>query len=138
MHVQKFEYLMNCLSKFKKQTHSGKLLLRAFKWAINADFWGKSKFWCEHPNNCHKFPLRWFYNHYFLLYKTYSLRKIWKKPNDIACFFTFFKSNIIGPNLGQILPHQDHTQFDFICWFIRSNEICWRNPNNFKNLIGIQ
>ena len=69
---------------------------------------------------------------------TTFLRKIWKKPNDIACFFTFFKSNIIGPDLGQILPHQDHTQFDFICWFIRSNEICWRNPINFKNLIGIQ
>ena len=36
---------------------------------------------------------------YFLLYKMYSLRKIWKKPNDIACFFTFFKSNIIALDL---------------------------------------
>ena len=45
MQVQKFEYLMNRLSKFKKQAHSEKLILRAFKWAINVDFLGKSKFW---------------------------------------------------------------------------------------------
>ena len=33
--MQKFEYLWNGLSKFKKQTHSEILFLRAFKWAIN-------------------------------------------------------------------------------------------------------
>ena len=33
---------MKRLSKFQKQTHSEKLLLGAFKWAINADFLGKS------------------------------------------------------------------------------------------------
>ena len=37
-----------------------------------------------------------------------------KKTNDIASFFTFFDN--IGHNLAQILP-QDHTQFDFFCWF---------------------
>ena len=42
--------------------------------------------------NCNKFPLRWFYNHCFLL------QKIWKKPNDITCFFTFFTTlDIIWP-----------------------------------------
>ena len=47
--------------------------------------------------NCDKFPLRWFYNHCFLLWKVIP-SKIWKKTNDITCLFTFFATlDIIWP-----------------------------------------
>ena len=37
-----------------------------------------------------------------------------RKPNDIACFFTFFHN--MRHNLAHILT-QDHTQFDFFAGF---------------------
>ena len=55
--------------------------------------------------------------------------KIWKKPNDIACFFTFFYN--IGHNLAQILP-QNHTRFDFFPgfqWSMLANSINIKNFN---------
>ena len=45
-----------------------------------------------------KFPLKYLYNHYFLLFRRYSPYKIWKKRIDNACFFTFFTT------LGLIWP----------------------------------
>ena len=48
-------------------------------------------------------------------FKRYSPCKIWKKPIDNVLFLYFFHN--IGLNLVQILP-QDHTRFDFFCWFL--------------------
>ena len=47
-------------------------------------------------------------------FNMYSPCEIWKKTIDNAHFSTFFHN--IGPNLSQIFP-QDHTHFDFFCWF---------------------
>ena len=71
--------------------------------------------------NCHKFLLRLFYNHYFLLYTRYSPSKIWKK-NLWQCLFLYF---------FQIF-HQDHTPFNFFAgfqWNMLGNSI---NIKNFS------
>ena len=77
----------------------------------------------------YKFPLRCMYTTTTFCFKRYSPFKIWKKPVDNNCFFTFFHNT--GPNLAQILP-QDHIHFDFFSgfwWNMLGNAI---NINNFN------
>ena len=62
-------------------------------------------------------------------FKRYSPSQIWKKPNDITCFFTFFHN--IGHNLTQILP-QDHINLIFFAdfqWSVLNNSINIKNFN---------
>ena len=59
-----------------------------------------------------QFPLRYFYNHYFLLLNVFLMQFL--KPIDNATFFVFFSD--IGLNLAQIFLPKPHPMF-FFFWF---------------------